>query len=117
MLVFFTDLSLIEFQIRYLTLFLLFSVINGFELFWMGILHKNIQLILEFIKAHFLVLQFSYYTLKTFLMMLPVILLSMKMILLYSQWDQAANLWQQLELASEREVDLRSTGLRQEVAC
>ena len=50
-------------------------------------------------------------------MMLPVILLSMKMILLYSQWDQASNLWQQLELASEREVDLRSTGLRQEVAC
>ena len=37
---------------------------------------------LEFLKAPFLVLQFSYYTLITFLMMLSVILLSMLMILL-----------------------------------
>ena len=48
----------------------------------MGSLHKNIQLILEFPKAPFLVLHFSYYTLMTFLMMLSVILLSMLMILL-----------------------------------
>ena len=31
MLVFFTNLSLMEFQVRYLVLFLLFSVIDGFE--------------------------------------------------------------------------------------
>ena len=31
MLVFFTNLSLMEFQVRYLALFLLFSVIDGFE--------------------------------------------------------------------------------------
>ena len=37
---------------------------------------------LEFLKAPFLVLHFSYYTLMTFLMMLSVILLSMLMILL-----------------------------------
>ena len=37
---------------------------------------------LEFLKAPFLVLHFSYYTLMTFLMMLPVIFLSMLMILL-----------------------------------
>ena len=45
-------------------------------------LHKNIQLKLEFLKAPFLVLHFSYYTLVTFLMMLSVTLLSMLMILL-----------------------------------
>ena len=73
---------LIEFQVRYLALFLLFSVIDNFEWFWMESLHKNIQLMLEFLKAPFLVLHFSYYTLMTFLMMLSVILLSMLMILL-----------------------------------
>ena len=82
MLVFFTNLSLMEFQVRYLALLLLFSVIDGFDWFWMGSLHKNIQLILEFLKAPYLVLHFSYYTLMTFLMMLSVILLSMLMILL-----------------------------------
>ena len=54
-LVFFTNLSLIEFQVRYLALFLLFSVVDGFEWFWMESLHKNIQLLLEFLKAPFLV--------------------------------------------------------------
>ena len=47
-----------------------------------GSLHKNIQLMLEFLKAPFLVLHFSHYTLMTFLMMLSVILLSMLMNLL-----------------------------------
>ena len=82
MLVFFTNLSLMEFQVRYLALFLLFSVIDGFEWFWMGSLHKNIQLMLEFLKAPFLVLHFSYYKLMTFLTMLSIVLLSMLMILL-----------------------------------
>ena len=84
MLVFFTNLSLMEFQVWYLplSLFLLFSVIEGFGWFWMGSLHKNIKLMLEFFKAPFLVLHLSYYTLMTFLMMLSVILLSMLMILL-----------------------------------
>ena len=45
----------------------------------------------------------------TFLMMLSVILLSMLMILLCSKCDQASDLWQQLELASELESDLRDT--------
>ena len=49
-------------------------------------LHKNIQLILDFLKAPFLVLKFSYYTLMTFLMTLSVIFLSMLMILL-SIWS------------------------------
>ena len=52
---------------------------------WLGLVgkhHKNIQLMLEFLKAPFLILHFSYYTLMTFLMMLSVILQSMLMILL-----------------------------------
>ena len=81
MLVFFTNLGLTEFQFRYLVLFLLFSVIDGCEWFWMESDHKNIQLMREFFKAPFLVLHFSYYTLMTFLM-LSVILLSMLMILI-----------------------------------
>ena len=35
---------------------------------------------------------------------------------LYSKCDQASDLWQELELASELESDLRVTGLRQETA-
>ena len=77
------NLSLMEFQVRYsAAFFLLFSVIADFEWFWMESLHKNIQLMREFLKAPFFVLRFSYYTLMTFLMMLSVILLSMLMILL-----------------------------------
>ena len=82
MLVFFTNLSLMEFRVRYLPLFLLFSVIDGFDWLWVGSLRKNIELMLEFLKGPFLVLHFSYYTLTTFLMMLSVILSSMLMILL-----------------------------------
>ena len=78
MLVFFANWSLMEFLVRYLVLFLLSSVIGGFR----ENLHKNIQLMLQFLKGPFLVLHFPYYTLKTFLMMLSVILLSMLMILL-----------------------------------
>ena len=68
-------------SVRYLALFLLFSVIDSFEWFWMEGLHKNIQLMLEFLKTP-LVLHFSYYTLMAFLRMLSVILLSLLMILL-----------------------------------
>ena len=82
LLVFVTNLSLMEFKARYLGLFLLFLVIGSFGLFWMGNLHKNIQLMLVFLKGLFLVLHFCYYTLMTFLMMLSVMLLSMLMILL-----------------------------------
>ena len=52
MLVFFTELSLLEFQVRYLALFLLFSVLGGFELFWMESSHKNIQLCWSSSRGH-----------------------------------------------------------------
>ena len=76
MLVFFTNVK--SGQIFGL---ILFSVVDGFRWFWMGSLHKNIQLMLEFLKAPFLVLHFSYYTLVTFMVILSVILLYMLMIL------------------------------------
>ena len=72
-----------------------FSVIDGFKVFWMAILHKNIQLMLEFLGPTLFC-----YTLMIFLMMLSMILLSMLMILL-SKCDQAFDLWQPLELACE----------------
>ena len=78
---FLKNFSLTEFMVSYLALFL-FLVIGGFGLFWMGNLHKNIQLMLELLKAPFLVLHFHCYTLMTIEMMLYVILLSMLMILL-----------------------------------
>ena len=72
----------LEFQVRHLALFLLFSVIDGFEWFWMGSLYKNIQFMLEFLKAPFFVLHIFYYTLITFLMILSIMLLSFLMIIL-----------------------------------
>ena len=106
-----------EFQARFLAFFLLFSVIEGFGWFWMGSLHKNIQLMLEFLKASFLVLHFSYYTI--FLLHFSYYDLPDDVICnidiyaddttLYSQCDQASDLRQKLELASELESDLRDT--------
>ena len=72
-----------KFQVRYFALFLLFSVLDGLEWFRIESLDQNIQLMLEFFKAPFLVLHFSCYTLMTLLTMLFVILLSMLMILLF----------------------------------
>ena len=84
MLFFFTNLSLMKFKVRYMASFLLFPVIDSYKSFWMGSLHKNIQLMLEFLKAPFVVLHFSYYILMTFLMMLSVIMLSVLMTLLFT---------------------------------
>ena len=56
-LVFFTNLSIMEFQVSYS----LFSVINCFEWFWMESLRKSIKFMLQFPKAPFLVLCFFYY--------------------------------------------------------
>ena len=110
MLDFFTNLSLMEFQVRYLAVLLLSSVTDGFEWFWMRSLHKNIQLMLEFLKVSFWVLHFSYNTFMTFLMMLSVMFLSMLMILLSTvNVILVSDLWQQLGLASELESDLQDT--------
>ena len=83
MVVYFTKLGLGEFQVRCLALFLLFSVVDGFEWFWMESLHRSIQLVLEFLKGPLFVLHFSSCILMTFLMVLSVVLVSMLMILLF----------------------------------
>ena len=108
MLILFTNLSIMEFQVRYLTLFCLFSVIDSFKWFWVESFHKNIQLMLEFLKAPFLILYFSYSTLMTFLMMISVILLSMLMVLLFNL-SVIRDMWQQLEMPDELESDLGDT--------
>ena len=110
--VLFTNLSVTEFQIRYLALFLLFAVTDGFKWFWMGRPLKNIQLVLELLKTPFLVLHFSYYNLMTFIDdVFCDIAIYPDDTTFYSKSDQASNLWQQLELASEFEFEILWTGV------
>ena len=76
----------------------------------MAILHRNIQLMLEFFKAPFLVLHFSYYK---YINDLPDVICDIAIYAddttLYSIWYQASDMWQQLEFVSELEFDLRDT--------
>ena len=102
MLVFFINLSLMEFQVRYLALFLLFAVIDGFKWFWMESLHMNIQLMLFLLYINDnvnndVICDIAIYADDT---------------TLYCKCDQASDLWQQLELASELESDLQDIGVR-----
>ena len=76
MLVFFTKLSLNGISGQISGRISSFLSNDSYKWFWMGGFHKGIDLMLECLKALFLVLHFSYYTLMTFLMMLSVILLS-----------------------------------------
>ena len=57
-------------------------------------------------KVLHLALHFSYYILMTFLIMLYCFYADT---ILYSKYDQASDLWQQLELTSKPESDLRDT--------
>ena len=79
----------------------------------MGSLHKNIQLMLKFLKAPFFILHFSYYTLMTYLPddIICNIAICADDTTFYSKCDQASDLWQQLELASGLESDLRESDL------
>ena len=95
-----------EFQIRYLVLFLLFSLIDSFLWLWMESLLKNIQLMLEFLEVSFLVLGPTHFLL--YINDLPDDVICD--IAIYAddttKSDQASDLWQQLELAFELECDL-----------
>ena len=70
---------------------------ESFEWFWVESLPKNIQLMLDFLKAPLLEEHFSCYTLMTFLMMDVM------------KYDQASDLRQILELVSELESDILET--------
>ena len=73
---------------------------------------QEYPLIVEFLKDSFLVLHFSCYTLMTYLTIIcNIAIYADDTTTLYSKCDQASDLSQQLELASELEFDLRDTGL------
>ena len=67
---------------------------GGFGWFWMGNLLKNVQLI---------------HGTTLFLLYINNIAIYADDTTLYSKCNQAFDLWQQLELASELEFDLRDT--------
>ena len=103
-LVFFTNLILMEFQVRCLALFLLSSVIDGFKWFWGSSQEYPVNAgvprcsILDPTLFHDLpndvICNITIYVDDT---------------TLYSKCDKASYLWQQLELASELESDLQDT--------
>ena len=73
-----------------------------------GSFHKNIQLMLEFLKAPFLVLHFFLLYINDLLDdVICNIAICAHNTTLYSKCDQASDLWQQLELTSEFESYLR----------
>ena len=89
-----------------MALFLVFSVIGSLGWFWNGDFHKNIQLLLEFLRGLFLVLHFSYLYIND----LPDDVICNISIYaddtaLYSKCDEVSDLWQQLYLAYELESD------------
>ena len=78
------------------------SVIDNVRLFWTGSLHKNILLVLKFLKAPFffptLFLLHINDLPDDIICNIPIYADDTT---LYSKCDQASDLWQQLELASE----------------
>ena len=111
MLVFFTDLSFMEFWVRYLALFFLFSLIDT----------SNGSGWYVFTSQEYLVnagvTQGSIPGPTIFLLCINElpddiicdIAISADDTTLYSECDQVSDQWQQLELASELESDLRDT--------
>ena len=108
MLVFFINLSLMEFQVRNFVTLLFFSVIHSFEWFWIESLHKNIQLMLEFLKAPFWLLHFLRYINDLPNDVICDIAIYADDTTLCSKCDQASVLSQQSEVASELKSDLQN---------
>ena len=72
-------------------------------------LHKNLNLVLEFLKALFLVMLFSYYTLDLSDGVIYIIAIYADNTTLYCKSDQASDLWQQRKLTFELESDPQDT--------
>ena len=102
MLVFFTNLSLMEFQVRYLALFLLFLSNRWLQLVLDGKSSQEYPVNAGVPQGSILGSTLgSYYA----LMMPCDIAIYADATTLYSKCDQASNLWQQLELASKLESE------------
>ena len=110
MLAFSTNLSLMKFQVSYLALFLLFSVIRWFQVVLNGKSSQEYPVNAEAPEGSILG--------PTLLLLytddLPDDIICNIVICaddttLYSKCDQASDLWQQLELASGLESDLQDT--------
>ena len=111
MLVFFTDLSLMEFKVRYLVLFLLFPVINGFKRLWSGWqvftrISSNAGVPRGFILGPTLFLLYINDLPDDVICNIAIYADDTA---LYSKCDQTSDLWQQVELASELESHLQNT--------
>ena len=72
-------------------------------------LHKNFHLVVEFLKALFLVMRFCYYTLDLSDVVIYIIAIYADNTTLYCNCDQASDLWQQLKLTFELESDPQDT--------
>ena len=72
-------------------------------------LHKNLNLVLEFLKALFLVMLFSYYTLDLSDGVIYIIAIYADNTTLYSKCDPVSDSWQQLKLGFELESDPQDT--------
>ena len=116
MLVFFTNFKSYRILGQLFGLILLFSVIGGFEWFWIGSLYKNIELILEYLVDAG-VPQGSILSHTLFLLyindlpdeVICNIAIYAHDTTLYCKRDHSSDLWQQLELANEFESDLKDT--------
>ena len=110
MLVFFTNLSLMEFQVRYLALFLFFSVIRWLQVVLDGKSSQeypvNAGVSQDCIHCPTLFLPYINDLPDDIICNIGIYADDTT---LYSKCDQASDLWQQLELASELRSDLRDT--------
>ena len=97
-------LKFYEMSGRLMAIFCLFSVIDGFEWFWIGSLYKSIQSMLGLFRATFLVLHVSYYIYE-----LPDDVICSIAIYVDDTTHYVSDFGQQLELASELESVLRDT--------
>ena len=98
MLVFFTNISLMELYVRYLALLLLFSVIGSFGFYWKRNLQRIFKLILASLKG-FILGPACFLLYINDLHVICNIGIYADDTIRYSKCEQASDLWQLLELA------------------